>query len=846
MLRMCFIIGMMLPLAVTAQDAFVADTQGYQQDVVPFLTAYCQACHGAEVQEGEFRVDQNLPNDFLDLASKQHWSEVVDVLNSHSMPPEDEKQPSVDEVAKVVDWITSQMVKAELSRRDSAIVLRRMNRQEYKNTIRDLVGIDFDVSGFPEDPMADGFDNNGNALTLSPLLMELYLNAAERILDQALVSGEQPPVLKWRFEPESGDSDRNRVEYDDQRLIVNGGNNRVEGDAVVLRFDGWDRTINVRDFRLPNDGEYIIRIKARAVVPNRNEVVAAAQEYLQERLDKQMQENPKGEKYHRNAFDENLEHFRTNRIYDYGPPRLKVVKNLGGTPSVVGDMDVTGTIDEPQLIEIRTNFKSIKAGITLNNSYSIPKELENFWMQTGDKFARPEIWVDWFEIEGPMYASWPPESHARLLLTSPNTSSSLKDTAKNEAAKEVIGTFMKRAYRRPVSSAEVAEKFELFKQASEQGQEFQQAIRLPIIAVLASPKFLYLTESSDGSKRRKLDDYELASRLSYFLWSSMPDDELLAVAKTGQLKNELKQQTARMLRDPKSAEFVINFSDQWLGLRAVGANPPAEDLYPKYDRHLEVSIIEEARAFFDHIMRNDLDLMNFVSSDFVVINERLGRFYGIPDVRGDHFRAVPVPQNVHRGGVVTQAAMLTITSNGTRTSPVKRGTWVMKNVLGIDPGLPVANAGDIAPKVPGIDKATVRQRLQIHRELAQCARCHNNIDPLGFALENFNAAGEWRSQEGFGYKGRINENDPVIDASAKMIDGTEFVGVDGLREVLLQKEDLFLNCITSKMLTYALGRELGIADQPVVKKIVNDLQSDQRNMAYLIEKIIESDLFQTK
>jgi hypothetical protein len=229
-----------------------------------------------------------------------------------------------------------------------------------------------------------------------------------------------------------------------------------------------------------------------------------------------------------------------------------------------------------------------------------------------------------------------------------------------------------------------------------------------------------------------------------------------------------------------------------------------------------------------------------------VINQRLARYYGIPDVRGDAFRRVPVPEGVRRGGVVTQASVLSLTSNGTRTSPVKRGTWVLKNLLGTDPGLPVANAGDIAPKVPGIDKATVRKRLEIHRELPQCARCHNKIDPLGFALENYNAAGQWRDREGFGYKGRIGRDDPVIDASAKMPDGTEFVGVAGLQEVLLQQDDLFLQCLAAKMLTYALGRELGVADQPHVKAAVEQMKQKGRTLPELLRFVATSEPFLTK
>ena len=235
-----------------------------------------------------------------------------------------------------------------------------------------------------------------------------------------------------------------------------------------------------------------------------------------------------------------------------------------------------------------------------------------------------------------------------------------------------------------------------------------------------------------------------------------------------------------------------------------------------------------------------------IRSDFVVINERLARFYGIPDVHGDEFRRVQVPSGIQRGGIVTQASILTTTSNGTRTSPVKRGTWILKTLMGIDPGLPVANAGEISPKVPGIDKATVRQRLEIHRSLAQCARCHNKIDPLGFALENYNAAGEWREQEGFGYKGRIEKNDPKIDATSAMPDGTKIDGVAGLQAAMLAKEDLFLSCLASKLMTYAYGRELGLADQPIVKSAVAQMKQNQYTLRSLIHSIVASEPFTAK
>jgi hypothetical protein len=455
--------------------------------------------------------------------------------------------------------------------------------------------------------------------------------------------------------------------------------------------------------------------------------------------------------------------------------------------------------------------------------------------------------VEWFEIEGPLYDAWPPTSHTNILFGSTTGA-----TDEHRYATDVLTKFMRRAYRRPVSTEEVAAKVRHFDLARQEGATLVEAIKRPLAAVLISPHFLYLAEPTCANSRT-LTPHELANRLSYFIWSSMPDAELLASADSGALAtpSERSRQAVRMLANPRSEALVRNFTGQWLGLRDVGNNPPASDLYPQYDRHLETSIVSESESFFREIMSNDIDARSLIKSDFVTVNERLARFYGInavhekesAKVRGDHFRKVMVPAGINRGGIVTQASILTTTSNGTRTSPVKRGTWVLKNLLNMDPGLPVANVGDIAPKVPGIDKATVRKRLEIHRSLEQCARCHNKIDPLGFALENFNAAGEWRDREGFGYKGRIERNDPLIDASAEMVDGTKIVGVAGLQNALMGQNELFLSCLAGKLITYAMGREMGLADQPLIIAAVDHMKQNKYTLRSLVEFITMSNEF---
>lgn len=805
-----------------------------------FLQTHCVRCHGPDLAEAELRVDQ-LDMQFDSREDRARWTEIVNVLNSHEMPPEEEPQPAADEVAELVDWTIAQMRQASPLDPQSITSLRRLNRNEYRNTLSDLLGIDIDVSHFPQDASAGGFDNNSQALTISPLLMELYYKTTQKAIAAALVSGDRPPVMKWRIQPESGDSDSNRVEYDGQRLIVNGGKNKVEGNFKVLHHASWDRTLNFRDFRVPHPGRYQLSIRAAGKVPNRDEVVASAEKFYRQRMENDNQQRPQNKEYHQRAYEENLNHVKTDPMYDYGPPRLKLIRNLGGQPVVIAEQDVDARLDSPQVYTFETEFTTEKAGVTLEYAYDLPRELENFWFQTDDSFARPELWVDWIELEGPIYDQWPPASHRQLLQSDEvKPAFATPQLARNHATL-VLKRLMQRAWRRGVTEAELKEPLALFDQAYQTEPNFADALMSPLTAVLMSPNFLFV----DPHPQQPLTDFERATRLSYFLWSSMPDEELFRAAARGDLQEpaRLLEQVDRMLADPRRERFVRDFAGQWLGLREVGANPPASDLYPRYDRHLEQSIVRESEAFFGHLLQQDLDVLNFIRSDFVVINQRLARYYGITGVRGDHFRPVPVSPDAHRGGVLTQASVLSITSNGTRTSPVKRGTWVMKNLLGLDPGLPVANAGDIAPKVPGIDKATVRQRLEIHRELPQCARCHNKIDPLGFALENFNAAGAWRQQEGFGYKGRIGKNDPPIDASARMIDGTEFVGIDGLQEVLLQRKEMFLRCLAGKMMGYALGREMGITDRPQIDAAIQSMNDNGRTLRSLIHWIVLSDEF---
>jgi hypothetical protein len=819
------------------------DPDSFTKSVRPVLKQYCISCHSGEKPAAKLDLS-NLNTDFKDPRVFAKWSEVVNVLNSKQMPPRGMSQPSIIVSNSMIEAISNELAKAEVEKRGKQVVLRRLNRAEYNNTIRDLCGVDLNhAKAFPEDPPAGGFDNIGQALSLSPLQIELYYAAARDILDHAIVDGPKPATIKWHFEPEENKlgMDQYRVAQGGNRgIILNDGANPTVNGFTVMHHDSWDKHVDFRDFKFPVEGDYVIRFRAFSKIPTQREVVDSAQKLLKARLDRQMKDNPNGKKWHESAFQRDLNHFQTNRMYDYGPARLNVSKTIAGTPMPVRELDIDADESAPKVFELVSHFTDQQAGVNFFYSYSIPKELENFWMQNNESFARPEVWIDWIEVEGPVHPVWPPRSHQMIMIDSPN-----KRVNESAYARDVIANFMKRAYRRPVNRDEIEQKLKIYTR-ERTANTFNESIKMALTAILVSPNFLFLAEPDSESVGRPLSDHEIANRLSYFLWSSMPDDQLTQLASTGKLKSQLSAQVDRMLKDPKSESFVKNFAGQWLGLRKVGANPPVENLYPQYDRHLETSMIAESEGFFREILQSDLDVRNLVKSQFVTINERLARYYGIHGVRGDTIRKVLVPKDVKRGGIVTQASILSVTSNGTRTSPVTRGTWILKTLLGNDPGLPVANVGEIASKVPGIDKATVRQRLKIHRENPSCARCHDKIDPLGLALENFNAAGEWRFREGHGYNGRIEENDPVIDASAIMPDGTPIQGVEGLQNQILKQEDSFLNHFATQIATYAIGRELGFADQPKIKKCVSEMKDKKYTIRSLIHSLTTSDLFLKK
>lgn len=823
-----------LPAAeIPAAEIPPVDGETFERTIQPLLKKHCVRCHGAEKQEAQLRLDQLSP-DMLASKTASLWHELINRVNSGEMPPESAGELSGQELTQLSAWVFAELkrVQAAAENTGGRVVIRRLNRQEYNNTIRDLVGIPFDAGAeFPADPAAHGFDNIGSALSISPLHMEKYLKAARKVIDRAIVTGPQPKRERWRFQAERRSPESRGYYYENDEQYGNTGvlpPGAVRGRRILWALGGGvdffpdqpgfehlppvektrfrSTVLRGIGFQYQHPGEYIIRVRAYGHYPDRE----------------------------------------MSSHHIFGPPRLNVTSN----GMRVFACDVAATSDAPQVYEHRFYTEAVETNLYIRNRYDLSLNLIENTLGKRMSFRSPEfpypyLAIDWYEVDGPVYDQWPPESHTRILFPSE------KRNDETAYAREVLTAFAAQAFRRPVTSEEVDRLVSVFAQARPGKASFEEAIKVPLIAVLCSPSFLFLAESlpDESGEARPLTVHELASRLSYFLWSSQPDADLRQLADSGKLHNPgvLDQQVERMLADPKSQAFVDNFAGQWLQLRKLGEVTPDERLFPRYGEHLEEAMAGEALSFFAEVLQHDLSVMNFIASDFAMLNERIARFYEIPGVQGDNFRRVPLRPEHHRGGLLTQAAMLSMTSNGTRTSPVKRGMWILENILGDPPPPPPPDAGEIPPpKVPGPSQATVRQRLAVHRSVAACAACHAKIDPLGFALEHYDASGLFREKESSRNQLNPHPKDPLVDATGELPDGRQFDGVEELQQILLTEEEKFLDCLSEKLFTYALGRGLEYSDRATVTQLRESLQQNDYHLRGLITEIVKTKAFQTK
>ena len=709
------------------------------------------------------------------------------------------------------------------------VVLRRLNRTEYQNTVRDLLGIDVDLKELlPLDNSAGGFDNVGEALHISSFLMDRYLDAADKALNVAIANLPQPPLVQKRYSLK----DDRLVKTTTEKVYLD------RDDSLVMFSSSPWNAITVGQFYPPDRGRYRIRISAYGFQSSGKPV--------------------------------------TFRI-DAGPMLMGTKNHL------VSYFDAAP--DEPTLTEFHDHFEA-RSHIRIS-PYGLAGA-QTVTKVAPDKYEGPGLGIEWVEVEGPLHDAWPPESHRRIfgeMAQGPapifNDSQRVEVVSKEPLvdADRILRNFARRAFRRPVTDADILPLIKLVETKLAEKHSFEQAIRVGLAAILVSPEFLFLREEPG-----QLDDFALASRLSYFLWSTMPDEELLELAEKSNPKRErgvatsdsvvdtsstsltrrvtlsdpetLHKQVERLLASPKSVAFTENFVGQWLGLRDIDFTEPSHILYPEFDDMLKVSMVRETEQFFAEVLKDDLSLTNFVASDFTMLNARLAKHYGIPDVDGFAFRKLPLPPHSHRGGMLTMASVLKVTANGTSTSPVMRGAWVLDRILGQPPSPPPENVAALEPDIRGA--TTIREQLAKHRQIESCASCHVDIDPPGFALESFDVIGGWRDRYRTTGWGKHVEEARVdgrkmpynhghrIESADALPDGRRFANIDEFKQLLLADKDQLARALTSKLLTYATGAAPKLADDPKINAIVAKVREKNYGFRSLIHEIVASELFQTK
>ena len=743
------------------------------------IDRYCVFCHDQRLNTAGLRLD------LVDLANVAENPEVLEKvvrkLRTGTMPPPDMPQPPVAARSAMVSWLEMSLDQAAAANPNPGRTetLRRLNRTEYQNAIRDLLSLDIDTTALlPADESGYGFDNV-NVGDLSPALLDRYISAAQKI----------------------------------SRLAVGSMQSSLQSDVISVPADltqeqhiaglpiGTRGGVSIR-YTFPQDGEYDIQIRlARNRIGNIGGLRSSEPQPLELLLDRELIET------------------------------FLVIKPDGLDHALV---------DENFKIRVPVTAGPHHIGVTFPNQSSALLETERQPLQAHyNEIRHPRLTPAIYQVSitGPYAPTGADDTPSRrqLFVCRP-----MQPSEEDACAQEILSTLMRRAYRRPVADADVAGPLAFYRQARAAG-DFDAGIQQALSAVLMNPEFLFRVELEPdqvaaGSAYR-ISDIELASRLSFFLWSSLPDDELLDVAERGELSRpqELDAQVRRMLADPRSKNLASNFAGQWLQLRNLVAFTPNPRLYPDFDDNLRQAFRQETELFLDSVLREDRSVLDLLQADYTFLNERLAKHYGIPGVYGSRFRRVSLAADSKRGGLLRQGSVLAVTSFANRTSPVLRGVWVLDNIYGAPPPPPPAD-------VPALDETAVaaalpmRERLAAHRSNPVCASCHNIIDPVGFALENFDAVGRWRDHVG----------DNPVDVAGGLPGMGEFTGVAGLEAGLLSRPQLFADTVVEKLLTFALGRGIEYYDAPAIRRIVREAELDDYRFSSLISGIVKSTPFQMR
>ncbi len=810
-----------LALIVNAPHIWAADDSAalagrFTDEALPFLKTHCIACHSGKEPKADLSLEAD--RDVKTLVTRRAvWEQVLDMVETGQMPPKEQPKPDPVAVDKFVSLVKTLFDDADRHAKPDPgrVTVRRLNRVEYNNTIRDLVGVDFNpAEDFPSDDIGHGFDNIGDVLTLSPVLMERYLSAAESIVNRAIVPNPPKPPdrgIGARYLEPAG---RGVSEKKWRAISTKPNTNPIHTGPLHTRY------------MIPDDGEYNFRLNCHAEVAGDVPVQIAIL-----------------------VSGKNV----AGGVSDDEAARMSGLAVPGLRPFVVMKIvDVTArSADKPQQVQVRIPpTKGIeRVAVAIVKPAAPPSRPAD---EPADALApdraAPEItlYVDYFGLEGPLDNR--PASHRALLACSP-------DKLKPDQAREVLTRFVTRAYRRPATKDEIERLLIMTTLAQDEGLSWDAAMQRAFMAVLVSPKFLFrleLDDRPDSAEPHALDEFQLASRLAYFLWSTMPDEELLQLAGRGELTKNLEAQVRRMLADPRSRSLVDNFAMQWLQLKRLKTFAPDPKQFPSFNEQLRNAMAKETEQFVGAIIREDRSVLEMLDADYTYLNETLARHYGIADTMGNwmgqkpereggqpiprrEFVRVSLPHKL-RGGLLTQASILTVTSNPTRTSPVKRGRWVLEQILGAPPPPPPANV----PELPEGEKAqltgSLRQRMEQHRANPACANCHAKMDPIGFAFENYDAIGAFRTKDG----------EFPIETAGVLPDGKAFQGPGELKSILMEKRNQFTRCLTEKLMIYALGRGLEYYDRRPVMQIQDVLAKQDYKFSVLVSEIVKSDPFRLR
>ena len=739
----------------------VSSSDDFSKKVEPFLARHCFGCHGHEKPRGDLVLDR-FHDAAAAFAEAGVWEKVLRRIQAREMPPKARPRPEEAEIADIQAWLELAAQGGDRRRSDPGrVTLRRLNRAEYNNTIRDLVGVDFRPGDdFPADDVGYGFDNIGDVLSLPPLLAEKYLAAAEAISEKAIETGPAPGPPSRRFEAD--------------KLDCTAAESEKKQDFVALLSEGEVGTT----FSFPQAGKYVLRVEAYQRRAGKESALMAF------RCDG------------RELSRANVEAFRSS------PGKYEAQVDVEP-----GDRRVA--------VAFLNDFRDPEA--------QDPKRRDR------------DLVVNYLEIVGPVDVKpRRSEPHERIVICD------MSGPDRPACLEQILERFASRAYRRPATPDEVQRLVAIVESVAGDGASLAEALRVAVTAVLVSPYFLFRVELDpeprNADHAHAVNDFELAARLSYFLWSSLPDDELWSLARAGKLSEDatLESQALRLLKDAKSAALTEGFCSQWLTLRNLAVASPDHGRFPSFDDNLRAAMRKESDLFFEAIVREDRSILEFLDADFTFLNGQLAKHYGYAGVEGSEFRRVPL-EGGWRGGVLTQASVLTVTSNPTRTSPVKRGKWILEQILGTPPPPPPPGVGELKEGEAALH-GTLRQRMEQHRANPLCASCHEAMDPLGFGLECFDAVGAYREEDG-GIR---------IDASGTLPDGSRFNGPAELKAVLKSRGEQFTRAFAVKMLTFALGRGVEYYDRRAVDAIAAEVRAKGHRFSSLVLAIVKSEPFRMR